>query len=301
MQKDAPIFLSTLRFLLAWLISAVACASAAQPASQPSAHPICTWDETRTNPPEHLHFARIDLRDPTISVHVERSQVIPDGSVPWNTALQTVRMVAQREALDVAINGNLFETKDVVWFMGHRNPYFAGNWAKANGWAMSDGLLWAQEPSDAVLIVEKSGRVRIGRFNRLPPEAQQVASGSDLLVSDGKAIATGDVPAPRTAAGVDHEGRTLVLLVVDGRRPDYSAGLTLGQLAHEMFLKGCTDALNLDGGGSSTMVAREPASGRVRLISYPSDGHDFLIPLSIERPVADVLGVVKARAAEPKN
>ena len=69
---------------------------------------------------------------------------------------------------------------------------------------------------------------------------------------------------PRTLAGVQADG-TIVLATVDGRRPGWSAGMTLREAAGLMRSLGARDALNLDGGGSSTMTVR----GEV--VNRPSD------------------------------
>jgi hypothetical protein len=58
---------------------------------------------------------------------------------------------------------------------------------------------------------------------------------------------------PRTLAGVRTDG-TVLLVTVDGRRPGWSAGMTLHEAARLMQSLGARDALNLDGGGSSTMT-----------------------------------------------
>jgi Phosphodiester glycosidase len=78
---------------------------------------------------------------------------------------------------------------------------------------------------------------------------------------------------PRTLAGVRGDGRML-LVTVDGRRPGWSAGVTLPEAARVMRALGARDALNLDGGGSTTMTVR----GEV--VNIPSDP-------SGERPVSD--------------
>jgi hypothetical protein len=83
---------------------------------------------------------------------------------------------------------------------------------------------------------------------------------------------------PRTLAGVRQDG-TLLLVTVDGRRPGWSAGMTLTEAARLMRSLGATDALNLDGGGSSTMVVR----GEV--VNRPSDRVG-------ERPVSNGLFVL---------
>jgi len=88
---------------------------------------------------------------------------------------------------------------------------------------------------------------------------------------------------PRTAAGVKPDGRVL-LMAVDGRQ-SRSVGMTLGDLAQLMLDLGCRDAVNLDGGGSTTMWVR----GEV--VNAPSGGR--------ERPVANALLVMSAAPHGP--
>jgi len=83
---------------------------------------------------------------------------------------------------------------------------------------------------------------------------------------------------PRTLAGVRADGR-LLLVTIDGRRPGYSVGATLPEAARVMRSLGAREAVNLDGGGSTTMSA-----GR-RLLNRPSDAGG-------ERPVSDGLFVL---------
>lgn len=74
---------------------------------------------------------------------------------------------------------------------------------------------------------------------------------------------------PRTAAGITRNG-SIILVVVDGRQVT-SRGASLKELAQVMSNLGCTDAVNLDGGGSSTMIVR----GLV--VNSPSDGQQRLV------------------------
>lgn len=83
--------------------------------------------------------------------------------------------------------------------------------------------------------------------------------------------------APRTAVGITRDGRVL-LVTVNGRRPGLSTGVSLVELAQIMLDLGAKDAMNLDGGGSTTMVIR----GQV--FNFPSDG--------AERPVNSALVVI---------
>lgn len=70
---------------------------------------------------------------------------------------------------------------------------------------------------------------------------------------------------PRTAIGYTEDKRYLIMTVVDGRNPEYSRGVNLYELAELMKELGCYEAINLDGGGSSTMVIRN------EVVNRPSD------------------------------
>ena len=93
-------------------------------------------------------------------------------------------------------------------------------------------------------------------------------SGLILAAGGGaKILESGQIPAsfshnpagnhPRTAAGVDASGKILYLVTVEGRLAD-SRGMTLTELAQFMQTLGVYNAINLDGGGSTTMVAKDP-------------------------------------------
>ena len=96
--------------------------------------------------------------------------------------------------------------------------------------------------------------------------------GGPLLVSKStKRTFTGNQPRhPRTAIGWNPTH--YFLLVVDGRQKDLSVGMSLPELADMMHDLGCTDAMNLDGGGSSTFwlagtVMNSPSDGRERRVA----------------------------------
>lgn len=78
--------------------------------------------------------------------------------------------------------------------------------------------------------------------------------GFDLHVASGR--------APRTAIGYTRSGEVL-MVTVDGRKAEHSVGCTLNELARLMLKLGAVEAMNLDGGGSSTMVVGGKAVNRV--------------------------------------
>lgn len=114
------------------------------------------------------------------------------------------------------------------------------------------------------------------------PYAREVLGGSPILVEDGSLAVERCSKYlchrhSRTGVGVKADG-TVLMVVVDGRQAD-SKGMTLVEFGRFFMRLGAVDALNLDGGGSSTMVSR----GRV--VNDPSDG--------VEREVTTALLVVR--------
>jgi hypothetical protein len=106
-------------------------------------------------------------------------------------------------------------------------------------------------------------------------------TGNRFLIDDGVIRARDDRELhPRTAIGIDHDTGDVLLLVVDGRSAQ-SRGSTMVELANLMVDLGADEAINLDGGGSSTMVATGIA-GRARVRNTPSDGSQRRVPNAIQ-------------------
>ena len=91
---------------------------------------------------------------------------------------------------------------------------------------------------------------------------------------------------PRTAIGINKNGRWLYLVVVDGRQPFYSEGATYQELAQILLDWGANDAMALDGGGSSVMTVLGE-DGKPSILNSPIDQY---IP-GRERAVANHLGI----------
>jgi hypothetical protein len=119
--------------------------------------------------------------------------------------------------------------------------------------------------------------------------AMEAVGGFPLIVQNGRDIVAQQVGInesfgarrhPRTAVGWNAE--RLLLVVIDGRQTSWSAGMTLPELAALFIRLGATDAINLDGGGSSALVVR----GRV--VNRPSDAQG-------EREVGNALVLLGCR------
>jgi hypothetical protein len=161
-----------------------------------------------------------------------------------------------------------------------------------------DGMVISASGSAAAWArsaVKRGSQVRVSQ--RLlpadPSPAHPWASAEDVLAAGPKLVTGGRVDVtdqrekmlpnfatdlhPRTAIGTLRDGRAL-LLVVDGRQPGFSDGMSLDELARLLIELGAHEAINLDGGGSTTMVIE----GKV--VNRPSD------PTG-ERPVSDAIVV----------
>ncbi|HQR68482.1 MAG TPA: phosphodiester glycosidase family protein [Thermoanaerobaculia bacterium] len=215
--------------------------------------------------------------------------VVADRDAEGNLLAATTSELARRHALLVAVNASFFE----VPFGIHRK---SGERSQVVGALVLDGkpVPSKAEPLaliDGALCID--GRnIRIEKGFECRGAAFGLASGP-VLILGGQRQDTAFADAifksprhPRTAVGVDAAKRRLWLLVADGRQPGVSEGATLDELKDLLAEAGATDALNLDGGGSSTLVARD-ASGALRVLNVPI--HDRTPGL--ERAVVTAVGV----------
>ncbi|WP_406369959.1 phosphodiester glycosidase family protein [Streptomyces sp. NBC_00647] len=129
---------------------------------------------------------------------------------------------------------------------------------------------------------------RVGVRHRLVAESSRVpyrfAVGGYPLMTDGVPLPGLDdqASAVRTAVGFSDHGRRMQLLALDGA-PEFRGGLTIAEVTAAMRQLGARDAFSLDGGGSTTMVARQAGADAVTVLNHPSGG--------AERPVPNGIGV----------
>ncbi|AYC28926.1 phosphodiester glycosidase family protein [Paenisporosarcina cavernae] len=115
-----------------------------------------------------------------------------------------------------------------------------------------------------------------------------LASGP-LLVQDGKVNISMDLRSPRatertahTAVATDATGSRVFFVTVDGRQSGYSQGMTLPEFANYLVSLGVVQAINLDGGGSTTMVTRKYGDVYPSLVNRPSDGRERSVSAILE-------------------
>lgn len=130
-------------------------------------------------------------------------------------------------------------------------------------------FVWRIPETSWRLVEAIGGLPRLVRDGNVSIESQ-TEGGSDSFTNTRH---------PRTAVGFNADTSRFFFVTVDGRQPGYSDGMTLPELANFIRELGCTQAINLDGGGSTTMVVR----GKV--VNRPSD-------TAGERAVANALLLV---------
>lgn len=233
-----------------------------------------TLSSPRTINMEILVF---DLNDPRIEFLVTPG----DPTFRMNYTLMRTTSFVRDWGLDGATNAN-------YWGGGLGSE---GDSRDCIGLALSDG--WkvrnptaAPTPPDPALLIREDGSAycaypRSFNFTTYPTDRQGISSvGYDggtgltgtLLITNGANTGSTTTPAPttlnpRTVAGVSQDGRTLVLAAIDGRTT-CSSGMTAPEAADMLLnltLNGRNlniwNAINLDGGGSTTMVLRFPGGG----------------------------------------
>lgn len=169
----------------------------------------------------------------------------------------------------------------------------------ADGFVLSAGKNWPDDPfkllrvgKPAKLLLRRESGKDAGGFS-----AEDITNGVSQLVKDSKIHLTWEIEKsnkafsetrhPRTAVAKLKDGKFL-MITVDGRQPAVSVGMSLHELAEYLLSLGAVDAMNLDGGGSTTMFL----DGRV--VNTPSDREG-------ERKVGDaILVTLRKKASRSK-
>ncbi len=254
--------------------------------------PVTCQHIVRHSPNFSIHVVTVNLADPRVTVRVAPGGPAPTNGAPWVTTLLPPSEIARREQFDIAINGDFFDALSTRDIEGRNTGYVRGKPAFPVGPAMTAGHLWhrTELPRPYLEITaDRHARLVAGRRGDVPEaSAREIVGGGQIIVRAGQAVTYTNFFAtarhPRTVVGLDRTGQRLTLFVVDGRQPALSIGMTLAELSREMIALGCDSAINLDGGGSTELVYRDPATAQLRVLNSPSDAK--------ERSVADVLGVV---------
>lgn len=190
--------------------------------------------------------------------------------------------------LQIAVNGDKF----LPWWSRGPTDYYphTGDPVAPVGFSAAHGkVYWVGDIEEAgiepTLYISRKNSLS---FNNPPNRVHHALSGDRMIVIKGQVAPDLNDRAvePRTALGLNKNGRYLYILVVDGRQPLYSEGATFADLAKLLLDQGAFMGMSLDGGGSSTLVT-EGDNGEPVVLNSPID---LYIP-GRERPVGNHLGV----------
>ncbi len=236
-------------------------------------------DRTESSPrPLRIHVITIDLDNPTIGFRVTPQ------SGPRDTIIQTTRQFLAAQSAQLAVNAHFFTpfpddgtgTTSLIGLAASS----ATSGAEGHAYAPFERNLGGAFQNDlpafnigasntATLVYQAVGDVT-GYATDPPVVLHNAVCGNEQILSNGLNVAgsaTFDITLnPRTAIGIA-PGNKLILLTVDGRQTGVSEGLTTGELADLLHSDyGVTDAINLDGGGSTTLAMADPTP---RLVNVP--------------------------------
>lgn len=235
----------------------------------------------------------------TGAVHAAGAAIPIDG---FNRARRDNELILYNRYFGITTQTNEYGSEATIRIL--RSGRFAGD--TTVGVVVSvDSARGSSLLGDSILVLSAHGparqyllhRLKAGRRVHLIVSTQPyygrlatVIGGYPALVRNGRNIVLRNdavandfshVSSSRTALGFSNQRRRLFLVCVDGQQPNYSLGMSLSELADLMIELGCDQALNLDGGGSTTMVVKG------EIVNRPSEG--------TERAVSNALIIRRAR------
>lgn len=260
--------------------------------AEPDSHPFpgvsyVRWEKPAPDP-QVAHLVTIALDTPGLRFTTTPSNG-PDA--PRETWCETTSAFVQKTGAQIGINGNYF-------------IYDKENHTELLGLAVADGTVvspWDKGLSIFALNITSDNRASFverpengAGTTETKPEATlyNAISSHPMVIRDGAIVVDkGGERHPRTGVGLTSDNK-LILLVVDGRQPSYSVGMTYHEMARVLLAHGAVDALALDGGGSSTLVFADPTPHVINVpmpAELPVDVG--LRPPGIERPNGNNLAI----------
>lgn len=229
------------------------------------------------------YVARVDLGAPGIGfTATERA---PNWGESMNDPAKPERLVETKcEATIDFLSRRRAEERN-VWLAVNTTPWTPFpvpkgiEYFNAWGWCVEDGVEVSPPKScERLFVARRDGSVAILYGTDILAEATNgvavAVSGYNILIRDGEDVFENERGGihQRTALGLADGGRTLVVLVVDGRNPEWSEGADMADLRRLLHAEGVTDAVNFDGGGSSALVVYDPVSGEPAMLNRHKNG-----------------------------
>lgn len=216
-----------------------------------------------------LFILKVDLKQQNLALKV--ATPFNETSYKKQTVINMAKVVDKPTNRIVGgINGDFYNISTLIpRGIVHKNNTVIKNTFSDNSDAPQQGL--------SFFGILDNGKPYIGYKNEYESISTKLkeATGGGIIFLKNKNIITQSIPNidPRTAIGYT-EDDVVYMIVADGRNPAYSNGLTYRELSDIMKSFDVKDAVNLDGGGSSTFMIRNPISNALEVRNKPSDGAD---------------------------
>ncbi|MEY3234267.1 phosphodiester glycosidase family protein [Aquidulcibacter sp.] len=238
--------------------------------------------------PMQVAIVEIDLQTRGLSFAVSSGRA-SDAS---EYRSQTTSTFLRESGAIVAINGGYFSPVVSAEGLGQD----AVGFAKSNGRVVSPASTPQTAGAAKAVVCFDRRQVQILAALACPDRFANGLAAGPLLVQDGaiKVDPKNATRHPRSILGINASGNRLWLVTIDGRQKGYSEGASFAESALILQALGAAHAINLDGGGSTALVYRDPVQGP-RVLNRPIQGG---VP-GTERPVATHIGVFTK--AKPKT
>ena len=215
------------------------------------------------------HLATADINRDDVNVYANYGD--NDPTKGWK--MQTVK-----DQMTAAQNNNA-DVENFNVIAGVNGSGFNMGTGEPSGLLIMNGVVYQDINNQGFFGIDYDGNAVIGtkeEYNTIyKGKLKEAISGfSGVLIKDGKIVASKNDTnrASRTAVGITATGK-VVFMVLDGRQEPYSCGGSLYEIAQILYEAGCIQAINLDGGGSSTYVAKQEGADTFDVVNKPSDGY----------------------------
>ncbi|HRQ23758.1 MAG TPA: SH3 domain-containing protein [Anaerolineales bacterium] len=229
-----------------------------------------------------VHVIAIDMQTAKLEFLVTPANGAGTSNV---LCTRTTSKFLEEFRLHVAVNGGYFSYLDATFPPEQHCPN-GGDPVRISDYAASRGRIYSpKQTAQPTIYIGQKNQVSI---NKLPGNVFNAISGDRMVVENGAVVKNlaANAPSPRTAIGFNRNFRWMTLMVVDGRQPGYSEGVTFPELAELLISYGVHTGVNMDGGGSSAMSIKG-IDNQARILNSPVD----LNQSGKERAVGNHLGL----------